>query len=135
MSPTSARRRAPLTLALAGLLATAGLAAGAPGAAVPTADAATDSWSCSLPSGGICNADRHSLRSARNYNQAGRTAGATGSTTTGSGGSVGGWAWGGGYACRVYYGDRVLYPLIKNGWSGTSTFYGTSTYGSGAASC
>jgi len=130
MSRTPTRRRAPLTVALTALIAVSATAVTA-----PTAGAATDNWSCWLGSNSACSYERHSLRSARGSNPQGRMTGAGASTQTGQAGLVGSWAWGGGYACRVLYADRVLYPLIKNGSGVTATFYGTSTYGSGAASC
>jgi hypothetical protein len=130
MSSTTTRRRAPRALAALAVLAVAGTAA----TAVP-ASAATDDWSCWLGSGSACSYDRHTLRSARGSNPQGRTVGAGASTVTSQSGLVGGWAWGGGYACRVLYADQILYPLIKNGSTVTATFYGSSTYGTGAASC
>lgn len=130
MTSPRTRRRAPLTVALATLLATGATAVGA-----PAANAATDSWSCWLGASSACSYDRHTLRSARGSNPDNRKVGAGASTSTSQSQLYGAWSWGFGYACKFLYADRVLYPLIKNGGSTTATFYGSSTYGSGAASC
>jgi hypothetical protein len=124
------RRRRTRSVVLAGLVATAGLTA-----AVPVAGAASDGWSCNLTSGNYCSYARHSLVSVSNYSAAGRTAGSAASTTSGTGGLYGSWAWGNGYSCHSYSGNNLLYPLIKNGSSVSGTFSGGSTYGSGADSC
>lgn len=130
MSSTTARR-SPRSVALLASLAVLGSAAALPTAA----SAATDTWSCSLPSGWTCSAPRHTLTSVSNYNPGGRSSGAAASFSTSPSQLHGSWSWGNGYTCHGYGAGNILYPLIKNGSTVTSAFYGTSTYGSGAASC
>lgn len=130
MSSPSSRRRAPRALAALAVLAVAGTAATA-----PAANASSDSWSCWLGAGSACSYDRHTLRSARMSNPDGRTGGAGASTTTSQNQIVGGYSWGNGWACRLLDANQILYPLVRNASSVTTTYYGASTYGSGAASC
>jgi hypothetical protein len=128
---SNTRRRSPRTVALLVALAAAGSAAALPSAA----SAATDTWNCSLPSGWTCAAPRHTLTSVSNYNPGGRSSGAAASRSTSAADLYGSWSYGNGWACHGYGAGNLLYPIIRNGSSVTSTFYGTSTYGSGAASC
>lgn len=130
-SPRS-RRRVPRALAL---LATTATVATAGLAAAPASQAATDSWNCWLSSAGWCNYDRHSLIAVTAYSPAGRTVAAGGSFYGNSSSMHGSWIVGGGYACRIFSGANVLYPMLKNGSSVSSTVYGWSSWGSGASSC
>jgi hypothetical protein len=126
-------RRAPRTVATLAL--SAGLAVAGLGLAVPSSQAATDSWSCGLQGNQYCAAARHSLRAVGNYNGSGLTVGAAAGTTSNANSLYGSWSWGGGYTCHSYSGANVLYPLIRNGSGTTSTFYGNSSWGTGAQSC
>lgn len=127
------RRRLPRAAALIG---TAAAVAATGLAATPTASqAAVDNWSCWLSSSGWCIHDRHSLRAVSAYSASGRVVAAVGSFYGNTSSLHGSWAAGNGYTCRIYSGANVLYPMIRNGWSGSSTVYGWSSYGSGAPSC
>lgn len=126
------RRRRSRAVVLAGLVAAVGLSA----AATPTiAGAASDGWNCNLAPNYYCSSDRHSLISVSNYNGSGRVTGAAASRSTGPGQLYGNWSWGNGYTCHGYGGGNILYPLIQNGSNVSGTFYGGSTWGSGADSC
>lgn len=120
--------------ALAVLASTAAFAA-AGLAAAPASQAATDSWNCWLASSGWCLDDRHSLVAVTAYSAQGRAVAAGGSFNGNTSTMHGIWITGGGYACRVYGGGNVLYPMIRNGSSVASTVYGWSSWGSGASSC
>ena len=130
--PLSSPRRLPRALAL---LATTATVAAAGLAAAPASQAASDSWNCWLASTGWCNNERHSLVAVTAYSALGRTVSAGGSFYGNTSSMHGVWITGGGYACRIYGGGNVLYPMIRNGSSVASTVYGWSSWGSGASSC
>lgn len=131
MTPRT-RRRLPRTLALLGT--TAAIAAGGL-AAAPASQAASDSWSCYLGSNGWCINDRHSLIGVAAYSASGRTVAAGGSFNGNTSSMHGSWVAGNGYACRVFGGGNVLYPMIRNSSSVSTTVSGWSSWGSGASSC
>lgn len=130
--PLRSRRRLPRTVAL---LATTATVATAGLAAAPASQAATDDWNCWLASTGWCNYSRHSLVAVVAYSPQGRTVQAGGSFYGNTSSMHGVWIGGGGYACRIFGGGNVLYPMIRNGSSASSTVYGWSSFGSGASSC
>jgi hypothetical protein len=126
------QRRASRTLALLGTT----LAVGAAGlASSPAAQAASETQYCSLGGLSTCWWPRHTLTSVRTTGPSGTSMAAGASWEKDESGLYANWAWGTSKPCHAYGAGNLLYPLMKNGTSYANGYSGTSTWGSGAASC